>query len=173
MRKNSGRNSGRKYFYNIIPIFALDKIFYFLLSQFSCDWNKIFSLIFALLCQYIFQYNFDFIKYLLIKSWKMRQNSGHIYLYNIIPIFALDKIFYFLLSQFSRDLNKIFSLLLSQFSCDWKKIFSLLLSRFSCNWNKIFSLLLSQFSCNWNKIFPLIFALLCQYISQYNSDFII
>jgi hypothetical protein len=68
MRQNSGRNSGRKYFYNIIPIFALNKIFSLLLFQFSCDWNKIFPIIFALLCQYIFQYNFDFIKYLLIKS---------------------------------------------------------------------------------------------------------
>jgi hypothetical protein len=146
MRKNSGRNSGRKYFYNIIPIFALDKIFYFLLFQFSCDWNKIFSLIFPLLCQYIFQYNFDFIKYLLIKSWKIRQNSGQIYLYNIIPIFALDKIFSFILSQFSCDWIKYFLFFYSNFLVIGRKYFPLYLPYYV---NIYFNIILISSNIYW------------------------
>jgi hypothetical protein len=119
--------------------------------------DKIFSLIFPILCQYIFQYNFDFIRYLLIKSWKMRQNSGRNswqkYFYNIIPIFALDK---------------IFSFILSQFSCDWRKYFYNIIPIFALD--KIFSLLLSQFSCDWIKYFPLY---LPYYVNIYLNIFLI
>jgi len=54
------------------------------------NWKKYISLYIRLIFAKIFQLYFDFIRYLLIKSWKMRQNSGSkIMVSKNIPIFAL------------------------------------------------------------------------------------
>jgi len=97
------QNSGLILFYKICILYISlffypnlcikQNIFLLLLFLFSLNWIKYISPYICPIMSKYFNYIFDFIRYLLLKSWKMRQNSG-IKLFYKICILYISLFFY-------------------------------------------------------------------------------